>query len=229
MLRQAGAYEEVDGSNLHARFGFWQYEPKDWYVDDRVGGLGGHAKQIGYHIADAENAKLIAVLAEARSLRRRAGDVNRKVDQALEEMRGRGYQPTAAFVAWRSWEVPPEFDLQRTPEQTGQLGTFRGLPVIHAHPLGDHTIVLADLTALATFRQWTESDQALNVTVTGYDEPSAMAAVRADGKLMQAPGRRKQADRARELRKSALVEVWEECTLTVNDADAARAVSLPSA
>jgi hypothetical protein len=67
------------------------------------------------------------------------------------------------------------------------------------------------------------------VTVTGYDEPSAMAAVRADRKLMQEAGHWKLADRARELRKSVLVEVWEECALTVRDADAARAVWLPSA
>jgi hypothetical protein len=64
------------------------------------------------------------------------------------------------------------------------------------------------------------------VTVTGYDESSAMTAVRADRKLMEVAGRRKLADRARELRKSVLVEVWEECTLTVRDADAARAVWL---
>jgi hypothetical protein len=229
LLRQAGAYEEVDGSNPDARFGYWQYEPKDWYVADRVGGLEGHARQVGFGIADAENGKLVAVLAGARALRRRAGDVNRRVDQALEEMRGQGYQPTAVFVTWRSWEVPREFDLERAPEQTGHLGTFRGLPVIQARPLGGHTIVLADLKALATLRQSTESGQALGVTVTGYDELSAMAAVRIDRKLMQAPGRRKLADRARELRKSALVAVWEECALTVNDAEAARAVPLPSA
>lgn len=46
---------------------------------------------------------------------------------------------------------------------------------------------------------------------------------------MQEAGRRKLADRARELRKWALVEVWDECALTVKDADAARAVWLPSA
>jgi hypothetical protein len=122
-----------------------------------------------------------------------------------------------------------DFDLHRTSDQAGQLGTFRGLPVIHAAPLGDNTIVLVDLKAFAEFRQWTQSDHALTVTVTGYDEPSAMSAVRADRKLMQAAGRRKLADRARELRKWVLVEIWEECALTVRDANAARAVWLASA
>jgi hypothetical protein len=92
-----------------------------------------------------------------------------------------------------------------------------------------NSIILADLRVLAACREWTQSGQALAVTVTGYDEPSAMAAVRADRKLMQEAGHWKLADRARELRKSVLVEVWEECALTVRDADAARAVWLPSA
>lgn len=206
----------------------WEYEPKRWYVDDLVNGLEGHAQQIGYRIADAENSKLVEVLARARPLRRRAGDVNQKLELALQEMQHRGYQPTAIFVTWRSWEVPRDVDLQRVPDQPGQLGTFRGLPVIQARPLGDNTIVLADLEALATFRQWTQSGQALAVTVTGYDESSAMTAVHANKKLMEAAGRRKLADRARELRKSVLVEVWEECTLTVKDTDAARAVWVPA-
>ncbi len=174
-----------------------------------------------------ETGKLVEALAQARSLPRFAGDVSRKVDRALDKMRARGYQPTAVFVTWRAWEVPQEFDLQRTSDQAGQLGTFRGLPVIQARPIGVHTIVLADLKALATFRQWTQNGQALAVTVTGYDEPSAMAAVRANRKLMQEAARRKLADHARELRKSVLVEVWEECVLTIKDADAARAVWLP--
>jgi hypothetical protein len=228
LLRQAGAYEEVDGGNPDTRFGYRQYESKSWYIDDRVD-MEGYAKQIGYRIADGENRKLLEALAKARLLRRRAGDLNQKFDQALAEMRNRGYQPTAVFVKWRSWEVPRGFDLQRGSEPAGQLGTFRGLPVIQAPSLGDHTIVLADLKAFATFRQWTENGQAIGVTVTGYDEPSALAAVRADRTLMHAPGRRRLAERARELRKLVLVEVWEDCAVTVNDADAARAVSLSSA
>jgi hypothetical protein len=229
LLRQTGAYEEADGSRPEARFGFGQYEPKDRYVGDRVGGLERYAQQIGSRMADAENGKLVEVLARARPLRHRAGDVNRKLELAREEMQRRGYQPTAVFVTWRSWEVPQEFDLQRASDQAGQLGTFEGLPVIQARPLGGNTIVLADLKALAAFRQWIQNGQALAVTVTGYDEPSAMAAVRADRKLMLTTGRPRLADRARELRKSVLVEVWEECELTVRDADAARAVWLPSA
>ena len=229
LLRQAGTYEEAEGSKPEARLIFRQYEPKDLYVDDRIHGLDGRARQIGYLMADAENGKLVEALAKARPLRYRAGDVNRKLELALQEMQRRGYQPTAVFVTWRSWEVPQEFDLQRAPDQAGQLGTFGGLPVIQARPLGGNTIVLADLKALAAFRQWTQSSQALTVTVTGYDEPSALAATRADRKLMQAEGRRKLADRARELRKWVLVEVWEECELTVRDADAARAVWLSSA
>jgi hypothetical protein len=228
LLQQAGAYEEIDGHNPDARFGYQRYEPKDWYVDGRVGGLEGYAQQAGYRMADKENSKLAEVLAEARPLRRHAGNVSRKVDRALEDMRARGYQPTAV-VTWRSWEVPQEFDLQRASDQAAQLGTFRGLPVIQARPLGANTIILADLKALAAFRQWTQSGQALAVAATSYDELSAMTAVRADRKLMQEGGRRKLADRARELRKSVLVEVWEECALTVKDADAARAVWLPSA
>lgn len=228
LLRQAGAYEQADGSKPEARFGFREYQPKDWYVDDRVGGLERYAHQVGYRMADAENSKLVAALAAARSLRRHAGDISQKVDRALEEMRAHGYQPTAVFVTWRSWEVPQDFDMQRAPDQEGQLGTFRGLPVIQARPLGNNTLVLADLKALAALRQWTLSGQTLAVTVTGYDEASAMAAVRADRKLMQTAGRRKMADRAHELRKSVLVEVWEECALTVKDTDAARAVWLPS-
>ena len=228
LLGRAGGYEEIDASNPGTRFGFRQYEPKDWYVSDRIGGLERHAQQVGYRIAEVENGKLVSVLAEARSLRRRAGDVSRRVDLALEEMRARGYQPTAVFVTWRSWEVPLDFDLQRASDESGRLGTFRDLPVIQARPMGGHTIVIADLKALVTFRVWTKSGQALVATVTGFDEPSAMAAVRADRKLMQGPGRRKLVDRARELRKSVLVEAWEECALTVKDADAARAVQIPS-
>lgn len=229
LLRQAGSYEEVVGSNLDARFGLRQYEPKDWYVDHRVGGLEGHARQIGYGLAEMENGKLVEALAESRSLRRRAGDITQRVDRALEEMRSRGYQPTAVFVTWRSWEVPREFDLQRASDRPGHLGTFRGLPVIQARPLGGHTIVVADLQKFAAWRQWIQSDQALAVTVTGYDEHSAIAAARANRKLMQGAGRRKLADRARELRKSVLVEVLEECELTITDADAARVVLLPRA
>ena len=228
LLQQAGVYEEADGSEPQVTFGFRRYEPKDWYVDDRVSGLEGYARQLGYRMADAENAKLIEVLARARPLRHRAGDVNQKLAQALEEMQGRGYHPTAVFVTWRSWEVPQELDLQPATDQAGQLGIFGGLPVIQARPLGPNTIVLADLKALAVFRQWTHNGQSLSVTVTGYDEASAMAAVRADRKLMQGAGRRKMADRARELRKSVLVEVREECALTIKDTDAARAVWLPS-
>ena len=52
---------------------------------------------------------------------------------------------------------------------------------------------------MAEFRQWTNDGQAS----PAYDQASAMAAVKADNKLMRAPGRRKQADRARELRKTA--------------------------
>lgn len=44
-----------------------------------------------------------------------------------------------------------------------------------AQPLGNHTIVLADLKEFAEFRQWTQNGQALAVTVTGCDEPSQMA------------------------------------------------------
>ncbi len=43
LLQQAGADEEVDGHNPDTRFGYWLYEPKDWYVDDHVGGLESHA------------------------------------------------------------------------------------------------------------------------------------------------------------------------------------------
>jgi hypothetical protein len=47
--------------------------------------------------------------------------------------------------------------------------------------------------------------------VTGYDQSSAVTAVKADNKLMRTPGRRKQVGRARELRKTVLVQVREQC------------------
>jgi hypothetical protein len=172
----------------------------------------------------------------ARPLRRRAGDINQRLDHGIEAMRQNGYQPTAIFIPWRVWELPPELDLQplAAPSDSadivrGKLGRFRDLDVVEMRDLPADRVVLADLQAFATFRQWTSGADALAITVASFDEQTAKAAARADRRLLRQPGRTKLADRARELRKLAFVQALEEFALQVNDPEAARAVLLPHA
>jgi len=236
LLRLAGACEDIDGSNPEAGYGYQGYEPKDWYVSDRIAGLEGHAQQIGNVIAEGENARLYEAIAQARALRRIAGDINQRLDHAIEAMRQNGYKPTAIFVPWRVWELPPELDLQRLADPRdgadvvlGKLGRFRDLDVVEMRDLPADRVVLADLQAFATFRQWTRGADALAITVASFDEQTAKATARADRRLLRQPGRTKLADRARELRKQVFVQALEEFALQVNDPKAARAVPLPPA
>lgn len=234
LLRRAGAFEEIDGTNRDARFGYRQHCLKDWFVSDRIGSLDGLAERVGNVIATGEDAKLWQAVARARPLRRVTGDINRRLDNAIEVMRQSGYEPTVAFVPWRTWQLPPELELQPLEHQADgagakdrTLGRFRELLVVRALDQTGDRVTLADLRAFAVFRQWSDSDEVLVTVVTAYDEQTALAAVRADRRLMHAPGRTRLADRARELRKLVLVEVFEELTLAITDTKAARAVMLP--
>jgi hypothetical protein len=200
LLRLAGACEDIDGSNPEARYGYQGYEPKDWYVSDRIAGLEGHAQQIGNVIAGGENARLYEAIAQARALRRIAGDINQRLDHPIEAMRQNGYKPTAIFVPWRVWELPPELDLQRLADPRdgadvvlGKLGRFRDLDVVEMRDLPADRVVLADLQAFATFRQRTDrvvladlqafatfrqrtrGADALAITVASFDEQTAKA------------------------------------------------------
>lgn len=234
LLRLAGASEDVAHNNPDARFGHQDYAPKDLFVGDRVGGLESYAQQIGNVIARRENSRLYEAIGEARGLRRSAGDINQRLDHAIDAMCQKGYRPTTLFVPWRVWQLPQDLDLQAPAEPRdeggairGMLGRFRELDVIEMRTLPDDRVVVADLRAFAAFRQWTGGDEALTVTVTSFDEEAAETAARSNRRLLRQPGRTKLADRARELRKLVFVEAIEEFALEVTDRGAARAMLLP--
>jgi hypothetical protein len=234
LLRNVGASEDVDSDIFDSRYGYRRYAPKGWFVDDGVAGVEGYANQIGYRMADGENARLYDAIKMSSAFRRKAGDINLRLDHAIESMRAGGYRPTTVFVSWRTWEVPADFLVQ--PVQgagnsadmvRGELSTFRGLNVIEVRGLSSDRVILADLKAFATWRQRSIAGEALAVSVAGIDEDAAIVAVREDRKLMKEPGRTKSADRARELRKYVIVEACEDFVLQINDSRAARAVMLP--
>jgi hypothetical protein len=234
LFRTIGSYEEVALDNPSASFGYCAYEPKDWYVDERVGGLESHAAGLADKITKAENAKLWGALANSRALPRTKGDVNERLIEAVGKMERLGYSPSVVFVPRRPWQLRLALGLERADTYTDVvddhvIGFFHGLRVVEAFDLASDRIVIADLAAFAAWRQWRQADDALTVSVRAFTEADARAAVQANRNLMRRQGRTRLADRARELRRSVLVEVLEQFTLEVTDGAAARAVPLPPA
>ena len=149
-------------------------------------------------------------------------------------MRQQGYHPTMVFVPWRAWQLPQDLDLQGPAEPRdgtaavrGILGRFRELDIVEMRTLSDDRMVVTDLRAFATFRQWTRGPEALAITVSSFDEQAAEAAARSNRRLLRQTGRTTLADRARELRKLVFVQAEEEFALEVKDPSAARAMLLP--
>ena len=234
LMTWAASFEEVEGEHPVARHGHSLYAPKEWFVNERIAGLENFARQLGTGVPVQENEGLLKAIARADPLRRTSGDINERLDKAIAYMRQKGYQPQAIFVPWRAGLVPVEFACQPLDRQSSSagpppqlLGLFKDLRVLEAPDLPGDRVILVDLAALARFRQWNHDGQALQVKVTSLDEQSARAAVRADRKLMRAPGCTGLADRARALLKQVVVEVWEESALEFKDPGAARSVFVP--
>lgn len=233
LMKWFEAFENLNTDSSAVRFGYRKYEPKSWYVSDQFGDSDQHGRQIGRSIAIGENQRFSQIIESAKPLRPTTGGIDQRIERAINTMHQGGYTPGAIFVPWEKWTIPSEFHLDPVDDpshlgsQDSILGRFRELLVVSVPNLSRDRIVLADLHALAIFRQWTQGETGLQVSVLGFDEESALSTVRADRKLLRTPDRTRLVDRALELRKLVLVEVWEKFEIKVNDSRAARAVRLP--
>jgi hypothetical protein len=244
-LVRVGMYETPDGAPPDGtRFGI---EPERtlkglFTPEPRIHGADMRARDIGRELAAGEikdfaelardSAEVVAYPAEslAETLRRAIVEVRQDEEELI-------------VLVPSSWRLTQSLELTLAKRRGGKaepprwvpkdasesfVGTADGVLVFDSHELPPDRLLVIALNHFARWRQWkADEEHELLVSVIDYDDDAARALVERNPKLFRTEERTTVEARAREVRKTVLLDVFERFAIEVVDAHAARWVAVP--
>jgi hypothetical protein len=184
--------------------------------------------------AEAANVSPEAVAGPNESLAER-------LRRAIAEVRERG-EELIVLVPSR-WQLAQGLELTLAERRGGEaepprwvpeearesfLGSADDVPVFDSHELGAERLVVIALDRFARWRQWIVQDgHEIHVSLNDYDETGARSLVEQQENLFRTDERTTVEARAREVRKAALLDVFERFEIEVVDPEAARWIEVP--
>jgi hypothetical protein len=245
-LARAGMYEEVEEEPPDGtKWGFGpQWTPRGLFVsENRVYGRESIAAEMGAGLAATEIQHYAELARDAPEVVAESGEsLAEALRRAVAEVRDYGSQ-LVVVVPDVGWELLQSLELTLSEPRGGDalppvwmrdvagrpfLGSADDAPVLESYEFATDKLVVIALDRFARWRQWRNEDgHAIQVAITDYDETSARALAQEHEDLFRAADRTTIESRAREMRKSVVLDVFERFAIEIVDPLAARSLVLP--
>jgi hypothetical protein len=246
-LRLAEQLEVVVGEADEdaSRLGLRRWMPKSMFITPpRVMGADWTATDIGRGLAEAEIEKLAeAALAAPEFVGAEGTSLAERLRAAIAQVREQreflvvlvpiGWQLVQALELTLSGRRGGGADVPGWLPEGGRdsfLGTADEVPVLNARQMPEDKIVVIALDSFAHWRQWRSADDApdVEVSLTAYEEDEARRLAEEHEDLYRTEERTTVDARARELRKSVLLDVIERFKIDVLQPEAGRWLEVPA-
>jgi hypothetical protein len=243
----AGMYEVPDGAPPDAtRFGIQPERTlKGLFIEEeRIHGGDTHAADIGRALAASEVRHYAELAREATELvADGAESLAETLRRAISEVRQHGSDLIVLMpLEWRLIQAleltlaqprggnaePPRWVSEEEESREWFVGNADDVPVFELYELPPARLVVIALDRFACWRQWKlDDDHQVHVSITDYDDDVARSLVEENPNLYRTDERTTVEARAREVRKTVLLDVFERFAMEVVDASAARWVAVP--
>jgi hypothetical protein len=245
-LRLAEQLEVVIGEADEdaSRLGLRRWMPKSMFITaPRVMGADWAATDIGRGLAEAEIEKLgEAALSAPEFVGAEGTSLAERLRAAIAQVRE--HREFLVVLVPIGWRLVQALELTLSGRRGGGaevpgwlpeggrdsfLGTADEVPVLNARQMPEDKIVVIALDSFAHWRQWRSAEDAVDVEVslTAYEEDEARRLAEEHEDLYRTEERTTVDARAREVRKSVLLDVIERFRIDVLQPDAARWLEVP--
>jgi hypothetical protein len=213
-------------------------------ADPRILGADWLASDIGRNLAGSEPRRIAEAALEAAVFARdEAESLAQRLRGAIVEVAAHGEQLVVLVPI--NWQLAQTLEVAHSRGRGGDaeprewmpeeeirdvfIGAVEGIPVIDVREMPEDRIAVVALDSFLRWRQWRLDGHEVAVELTAYDEEEARALAEEHDELFRTDERMTVEARARELRKSMLLDVYERFRLDVANAEAARWISVPEA